>query len=83
MIATGDIFVKDLQTKKAIRKEFGADLADMESAAIAQTAERNNIPVIVLKTVSDGINDSEKEYTENKKDTAKQTALTVISILKE
>lgn len=40
-IATGDIFVTDLKMKEAIRKEFGADAVDMESAAIAQTAKRN------------------------------------------
>ena len=38
----------------------------MESAAIVQTARRNNVPVIVLRTVSDEINDTTKEYKTNK-----------------
>ena len=54
----------------------------MESAAIVQTARRNNVPVIVLRTVSDEINDTTKEYKTNKQNIAKQSALAVISILK-
>jgi len=49
-IATGYIFVADTKLKQSIKKEFDADIVDMESAAIAQTAQRNNIPVIVIKT---------------------------------
>lgn len=81
-IATGDIFVSDKQTKNSIRKEFGADLVDMESAAIAQTAKRNNIPVIILRSVSDGLNESTDEYKQNKQDIALKSALTVLEILK-
>lgn len=38
-IVTGDIFVTDINLKNSIKKEFGADAIDMESAAIAQTAQ--------------------------------------------
>ena len=80
-IATGDIFVSDKQIKNNIRKEFNADLVDMERAAIAQTAQRNNIPVIILRAVSDELNDNEKEYKQNKQNIALKSALTVIEIL--
>ena len=53
----------------------------MESAAIAQTAQKNNVPVIVLRTISDSENNSTSEYKQNKKGSAQKSALTVISIL--
>ena len=81
-IATGDIFVADKNTKNAIKKEFGANLVDMESAAIAQVAQKNNIPVIVLRTVSDEIQDTTKEYKQNKQKAALQPALAVVQVLK-
>ena len=82
-VATGDIFVTDAKLKEKIRKEFKADVVDMESAAIAQTAKRNNVPVIVLRTISDGLNDSTSEYKKNKINISKQPALKVISVLKQ
>lgn len=81
-IASGDIFITDIDLKHNINKEFDADAIDMESAAIAQTAERNNIPVVVLRTISDGLNDTNKEYKLNKQNIAKIPALIVIKFLK-
>ncbi len=81
-VATGDIFVTDTKLKQNIKKEFGAKAVDMESAAIAQTANKNNIPVIVIKTISDGINDSTNEYNKNKQTLAQNPALAIIDILK-
>lgn len=80
-VVTGDVFVADAKSKIAIRKEFGADAVDMESAAIAQTAKRNNIPVVVIRTISDGINDTTNEYKQNKQNIARKPALIVIEVL--
>ncbi|MGN0017723.1 MAG: 5'-methylthioadenosine/adenosylhomocysteine nucleosidase [Candidatus Gastranaerophilaceae bacterium] len=80
-VATGDIFVTDVNLKNSIKKEFSADAIDMESAAIAQTASRNNIPVIILRTISDGLNEATTEYKQNKQTIAKKTALTTVKIL--
>ena len=81
-IATGDIFVTDTKLKNSIRQEFGADAVDMESAAIAQTAKRNNIPIIVFRTISDGLNGTTEEYNQNKQDIAKKPASIIIRTLK-
>ena len=81
-IVTGDIFVTDLNLKRNLNKEFNADAVDMESAAIAQTAKRNNIPVIVLRTISDEINHNTNEYKQNKQSIAKIPALIVIEMFK-
>ncbi len=80
-IATGDEFVTDLNLKNQIRKEFKADAVDMESAAIAQTAKRNNTPVIILRTISDGANDTIKEYKQNKPTTAQKASEITLSTL--
>ena len=80
-IATGDIFVNQEKQKQLIRDEFSADIIDMESAAIAQTTQRNNVPLIVIRTISDSENNSVSEYKQNKKITAKEAALSILSVL--
>lgn len=80
-IATGDIFVNQENKKRAIRDEFKADAIDMESAAIAQTTQRNNTPLIVIRTISDSENNSVSEYKHNKKTAAEKAALYTLSVL--
>ena len=80
-MATGDIFVNQEKQKQTIRNEFNADAIDMESAAIAQTSQRNNVPLIVIRTISDSENNSVSEYKQNKETTATKAALSVISVL--
>lgn len=53
----------------------------MESAAIAQTTLRNNVPLIVIRTISDSENNSVSEYKQNKKTSAIKGALSVLSVL--
>jgi len=52
-IATGDIFVQDIKVKDEIKKEFNADCTEMEGAAIAQVCMLDNIPFIVIRSISD------------------------------
>jgi adenosylhomocysteine nucleosidase len=52
-IATGDWFVNDRTTRDAIAQRTGADLVEMEGAAIAFVAERFGVPWIVIRSVSD------------------------------
>jgi len=52
-IVTGDIFVQDIQVKNKIKSEFNADCAEMEGAAIAQVCMLDNIPFIVIRSISD------------------------------
>ena len=52
-IATGDWFVNDHATRDAIAQRTGADLVEMEGAAIAFVAERFGVPWIVIRSVSD------------------------------
>ena len=52
-IASGDVFVDDSTLKATLRDDFGAAAAEMEGAAIAQTAVANGIPFVILRTISD------------------------------
>ncbi len=52
-IASGDIFVDDTPLKQALIADFGAAAAEMEGAAIAQTAVDNGVPFVILRTISD------------------------------
>ena len=53
IIASGDIFVDDSALKTRIISQFGAAAAEMEGAAIAQTADANGVPFLILRTISD------------------------------
>ena len=53
IVASGDIFVDDSGLKAQLRDGFGAAAAEMEGAAIAQTAVANGIPFVILRTISD------------------------------
>lgn len=52
-IATGDIFVQDVEVKKKIKEEFDPDCTEMEGAAIAQVCTLNNMPFVVIRAISD------------------------------
>ena len=53
IIATGDQFIDDAQTKTAIREAHGALCCEMEGAAIAQTATLNGLPFVIIRCISD------------------------------
>lgn len=52
-IASGDMFVGTSEKKKEIKDLFGATAAEMEGCAIAQAADINNIPFVIVRAVSD------------------------------
>ena len=52
-IASGDIFCTELQMKNKIRNKFNADAIEMEGAAIAQVCKLDNIPFIIIRSISD------------------------------
>lgn len=52
-IASGDIFLTDIDLKEKIKKDFNADCVEMEGAAIAHVCTLNKIPFIVIRSISD------------------------------
>ena len=55
-IASGDIFCTDLKMKDEIRREFNAECVEMEGAAIAQVCYLDNVPFIIIRSISDSPN---------------------------
>lgn len=52
-IASGDIFCTEVKMKEKIREKFEADAIEMEGAAIAQVCKLDNIPFIIIRSISD------------------------------
>ena len=62
-IASGDQFVCDKTLKSHIVDVTDALCTEMEGAAIAQTAYRNNVPFVIVRAISDKADDSaEMDY---------------------
>ena len=57
-IATGDQFVGDAATKKAIEEKCHPDCVEMEGAAVCQIAGRNGVPCVILRAMSDNADES-------------------------
>ncbi len=47
------MFVANTAQRQHIRTLFGAAAAEMEGAAIAQTAVANGVPFVILRVISD------------------------------
>ena len=52
-VASGDLFVAEKGAKERIIERTKALCTEMEGAAIAHTAYRNNIPFVILRAISD------------------------------
>ena len=62
-VASGDQFVAEKPLKEKIIAVTGGLCTEMEGAAIAQTAYRNNLPFVILRAISDKADDSaEMDY---------------------
>ncbi len=66
-IATGDTFVGDAETKKAIAAKCSPDCVEMEGAAVSQIAAKNGVPCVVLRAMSDNADEAGHELLVVKK----------------
>ena len=57
-IASGDLFVSNGEQRERIRRTFGALCAEMEGAAVAQACRRNEVPFVILRSISDNADTS-------------------------
>ena len=60
--ASADKVVGAGEPKRNLRREFGADICDMESAGIVITCNQNGIPCTLIKAVSDGVDEDEEAF---------------------
>jgi adenosylhomocysteine nucleosidase len=83
-IASGDMFVSDVRKKQEISELFGAISVEMEGAAIAQTATANNIPFLIIRTISDlADNSASTSHRLVETEMAELSLLAVESLLKQ
>jgi len=62
-IVSGDQFISSGEKLKALDTEFNAYACEMEGASIAQVAYLNNIPFVVIRSISDNaINGTHMDY---------------------
>lgn len=55
-IVTGDQFIADVEKIKWLKDEFDALACEMEGGSIAQVCYLNNIPFVVVRSISDNAN---------------------------
>lgn len=65
-LATGNSFISTDEIKNLVIKNFDANCCDMEGVAVVYTCQKNNIPSLLLKSVSDGGNEEEFEINVSK-----------------
>lgn len=64
-IASGDVFVQKQEDKKRIREAFEPYAVEMEGAAVAQVAYQNDVPFVIIRSISDSANgEANLEYAE-------------------
>ena len=83
-VASGDQFVSSREVKFRIVEITGALCTEMEGAAIAHAAWRNNIPFAVIRAISDKADDSaQMDYPTFEVIAAHRCALLVQSLAKQ
>ena len=79
--ASGDKFVHLQEVKDDLNKNFGAQICEMECAAVAITSMTNNLPFLIMKAVSDGKGGAQ-EFQEMLNSASSQCITTVLNMLK-
>jgi len=80
-IASGDQFVCQKELKNTIIENTGALCTEMEGAAIAHAAYRNQTPFVVIRAISDKADDSaEMDYPTFEKIAAQRCAAVTIQL---
>ena len=53
-IATGDLFLAKESTKESLHERFGPIAGEMEGGSIGHVCYVNNVPFVILRSISDG-----------------------------
>lgn len=81
-VVSGDQFICDAAVKEDLIREFQADCAEMEGAAIAHGAYLNNIPFVVVRAISDKADGSaEMDYPTFEREAALHSAKLVEALV--
>lgn len=60
--ASGDKFIADPEKKRDLNTKYKAQICEMESAGIVLTCHRNNVPMLLIKAVSDSVSGGGDEF---------------------
>ena len=66
-VATGDLFICEKEIKAKIKEFCNPDCVEMEGAAIAHIACKNDIPFIIIRAMSDNTDEAALEHLVIKK----------------
>lgn len=81
-VASGDTFIASAQLKRFLAEEFNALCGEMEGGAIGQVCAANNIPFAVLRSISDGGDDSAAiDYPTFKKIAAEKSTAIILKYI--
>lgn len=69
--ASGDKFLDGKEAKNKIRDQFGADICDMESAAVAIICELEHAQCLIVKAISDEAEEGNNAFDANVDEAAK------------
>lgn len=79
--ASGDKFIEDPAIKEKLHRDYGAEICEMESAGILLTANRNQIPALLIKGVSDSVSGNAEEFAAMVHESAEVCVRVLLKIL--
>lgn len=85
IIATGNYFVEGDELTRKVVHDTGADAVEMEGAAVAHVAARNDVPALVIRALSDNADTEYEVFREfdisEYADTAARLAIDIVKRL--
>lgn len=82
-IASADQFCTDRMIADEVYNEFGAICVEMESAAVAQICKLDNVPFVIIRSISDSPNGNNKiDFDEYLKIASKRAAIFLKELVK-
>ena len=83
-ILSGDQFISSSQKVKELKETFGGYCTEMEGAAVAQAAYLNNLPFVIIRSISDKADEeADISFDEFAEIAAQHSYKIVIAILEE
>lgn len=82
-IITGDQFISNSSLSKNLRETFNALACEMESGSIAQTCYLNDVPFLIIRSISDNGGDiAENEFNNFLEESSKNSYIIIENIIK-
>ncbi|CCH55267.1 Adenosylhomocysteine nucleosidase [Fibrisoma limi BUZ 3] len=82
-VVTGDVFVSSEEKVQSLRSEYNADATEMEGAAVAQVCYQQQVPCLVIRSLSDKANaNARNDMLTFFKTAARNSAKLVLAIVK-